>query len=50
MVDHMEAESHDSLRELLDDEERELMGPATWEWDSIAELPPAASPGAVLAI
>ena len=50
MVDHMEAERDDNLHEPLDDEERELMDPDTWDWDSIQDLPPARNPGAVVPI
>lgn len=34
----------------LDEEERELMDPDSWDRESIAELPPAANPGVVLPI
>jgi hypothetical protein len=34
-------ERNDKLREPLDDEERELMDPETWDWDSAESLPPA---------
>jgi hypothetical protein len=30
-------ELDDTLREPLDDEERELMDPDTWDWDSVEE-------------
>ena len=43
-------ETDDRLREPLDNEERELMDPETWDWDSIEELPPASHPSAVLPI
>lgn len=33
-------ELEDRLREPLDDEERELMDPETWDWDSAEVLPP----------
>lgn len=33
-------ELDDTLREPLDDEERELMDPETWDWDSAEVLPP----------
>lgn len=46
----MEPQTDDRLREPLDDEERELMDPDSWDWASIAELPPAANPGVVLPI
>lgn len=46
----MERENNDSLREPLDDEERELMDPDTWDWASLEELPPVPNPGAVLPI
>jgi hypothetical protein len=46
----MEPDIDDRLREPHDDEERELMDPATWDWDSIEELPPATHPSAVLPI
>lgn len=50
MVMFMDPENDDRLREPLDDEERELMDPATWDWDSIEELPPTPHPSAVLPI
>src|SRR4051794_10664314 len=31
-------ELDDRLREPLDDEERELMNPDTWEWDDVQEV------------
>lgn len=34
----------------LDEEERELMDPDSWDRESLAELPPAANPGVVLPI
>jgi hypothetical protein len=46
----MEPENDERLREPLDDEERELMDPDTWDWDSIEELPPVPNPGVVLPI
>lgn len=46
----MKLENDDRLRKPLDDEERELMDPDTWDWDSLAELPPVANPGAILPI
>lgn len=49
-MDRMKPENDDRLREPLDDEERELMDPATWDWDSLTELPPVPNPGAVLPI
>ena len=49
-VNGMEPEADDRLREPLDEEERELMDPNTWDWDSAAELPPAVNPGVVLPI
>jgi hypothetical protein len=39
-----------SLVEPLNDEERELMDPASCDWDSAQELPPVANPGIVLAV
>ena len=50
MVDGMDAEIDDKLREPLDDEERELMDPDTWDWDSIEEYPPVPDPGAVIPV
>ena len=50
MVDHMEHELNDKLRKPLDDEERELMDPNSWDWDSLEELLPAPNPGAILPI
>lgn len=46
----MEPQADDRLRQPLDDDERELMDPDSWDWESIAELPPAANPGVVLPI
>jgi hypothetical protein len=46
----MDPENDDRLREPLDDEERELMDPDTWDWDSIEVLPPVPNPGVVLSI
>ena len=46
----MESQTDDRLREPLDDEERELMDPDSWDWESLTELPPAANPGIVLPI
>ncbi len=46
----MAPKNDDRLGEPLDDEERELMDPETWDWDSIEELPPAANPSAVLPV
>ncbi|MDQ3225537.1 MAG: hypothetical protein M3Q50_02740 [Chloroflexota bacterium] len=46
----MEPENNDRLREPLDDEERELMDPDTWDWDSLTELPPVPNAGAVMAV
>ena len=50
MVERMELNADDRLREPQDDEERELMDPDTWDWDSLTELPPVPNPGAVLPI
>jgi hypothetical protein len=46
----MEQEIDAKNREPLDDEERELMNPETWDWESVTELPPATNPGVVLPI
>ena len=46
----MQRQVEDKLSEPLDDEERELMDPEAWDWDSLTELPPAANPGVVLPI
>jgi hypothetical protein len=46
----LEHEIDERLQEPLDDEERELMDPETWDWDSLEELPPSPISGAVLAI
>jgi hypothetical protein len=46
----MEPETNDRLREPLDDEERELMDPDTWDWESPTELPPATNPRVVFPI
>ena len=50
MVDRMEPEIDERFRQPLDDEERELMDPDTWDWGTLEELPPAANPGAILPI
>lgn len=41
---------YESLVEPLNDEERELMDPETWDWESAEERPPVANPGIVLEI
>jgi hypothetical protein len=41
---------YESLVEPLNDEERQLMDPDTWAWDSAEERPPVANPGIVLEI
>jgi hypothetical protein len=41
---------YESLVEPLNDEERELMDPENWDWESAEELPPVANPGIVLEI
>jgi hypothetical protein len=46
----MESEFDDRRREPLDDEERELMNPDSWDWNSLEELPPVPNPGAILPI
>lgn len=40
----------DRLNDPLDDEERELMDPESWDWKSLTDLPPAENPGVVLPI
>ena len=44
------SDSHKALGEPLDDEERELMDPATWDWDDPIEGIPTESPGLVFEI
>jgi hypothetical protein len=39
-----------SFQEPFDDEERELMDPESWDWDSTEELEPVPNPGAVLQV
>jgi hypothetical protein len=39
---------YESLQEPLDDEERELMNPDNWDWDSPVEVHVVGEPGAVL--
>ena len=46
----MTPDNDDRFREPLDDEERELMDPETWDWDAIQELPPVPNPSAVLPV
>ena len=46
----MEQDIDERLQEPLDDEERELMDPETWDWESVVELEPVANPGVVVAI
>jgi hypothetical protein len=41
---------YESLAEPLNDEERELMDPNAWDWESAEERPPVANPGIVLEI
>ena len=41
---------YESLVEPLDDVERELMDPETWDWESAEERPAVANPGIVLEI
>ena len=35
---------YESIQEPLDDEERELMDPDTWDWDNAYELGPSPDP------
>jgi hypothetical protein len=46
----MEVEIDNSLPEPPNEEERELMDPDTWDWDSIEELPPVQTPRAVIPV
>ena len=41
---------YESLQEPFDDEERELMDPDTWDWESAEVLEPVPNPGAVLQV
>ena len=41
---------YESLQEPFDDEERELMDPESWDWESTEELEPVPNPGAVLQV
>jgi hypothetical protein len=44
------AARYESIQEPLDDEERELMDPETWDWDSPVEFTVAENPGAILPV
>jgi hypothetical protein len=46
-VDH---EVDPKLQEPIDDEERRLLNPDTWDWDALEELPPSPNPGVVLGV
>jgi hypothetical protein len=46
----MDPQLDDRLREPLDDEERELMDPEHWDWDSSVELVAMPDVGAILDI
>lgn len=46
----MSYEIDPKFQEPLDEEERELMDPETWNWDSIEVLPPPTNPGVVLGV
>lgn len=41
---------YESIQEPLDDEERELMDPETWDWESTQERPPVSNAGAMLRV
>jgi hypothetical protein len=41
---------YESIQASLDDEERELMNPETWDWDNPVEVMVAENPGAILPI
>ena len=43
-------ELDDRLREPIDDEERELMDPDTWDWDNVQEGLPNPSPHAIFEV
>jgi hypothetical protein len=43
-------ELDDKLREPLDDEERELMDPDTWDWDNVIEGTPTPNPRLVFEV
>jgi hypothetical protein len=45
-----ESARYESMQEPLDDEERELMDPETWDWDSAVELVGRPNVGAILDI
>lgn len=41
---------YESMQEPIDDEERYLMDPDTWDWESTEEGVPVPNPGAILEI
>ena len=41
---------YESIQEPLDDEERELMDPETWDWDTPIEGRTVGTPGAILRV
>jgi hypothetical protein len=41
---------YESIQEPLDDEERELMDPENWDWDTPVEVVVHPNPGAILPI
>ena len=46
----MDPQYDDKLREPLDEEERVLMDPETWDWDTPVEVVVHPNPGAILPI
>jgi len=46
----MDPQHDDKLREPLDEEERVLMDPETWDWDTPVEVVVHPNPGAILPI
>jgi hypothetical protein len=41
---------HTSTQEPLDDEERDLMDPDTWDWDAVGDVRVVGEPGAILLV
>jgi hypothetical protein len=41
---------YESTQEPLDDEERELMDPDTWDWENVYEIEPSPDPGLIFEV
>jgi predicted DNA binding CopG/RHH family protein len=41
---------YESTQEPLDDEERELMNPDNWDWESAYEIEPSPNPGLIFEV